>query len=198
MVFNTCAVRENADNKLYGNLGILNEKKMENPDILATISKLKDGRPPLVIGFAVSYFLAFHVRSNSMQVVLFVLCTIPFWTSNVIRMIAWVPLLGRHGLVNSALVGLGAVDQPVEWLLFSEFSVVLALVHLFTFFMVVPIFNSMMRIDRSLLEALKGPLTHLVRNALDHGIDLFGPGRDDDAFRPDQEAPGFPRPAIST
>jgi len=107
----------------------------------------------LVIGFAVSYFLAFHVRSSGMQVVLFVLCTIPFWTSNVIRMIAWVPLLGRNGLVNSALIGLGAVDQPLEWLLFSNFSVALAFVHLFTTFMIVPIFNSMMRIDRSLLEA---------------------------------------------
>jgi putative spermidine/putrescine transport system permease protein len=107
----------------------------------------------LVIGFAVSYFLAFHVKSSGVQVVLFVLCTIPFWTSNVIRMIAWVPLLGRNGLVNSMLVGLGAVDQPVEWLLFSNFSVVLAFVHLFTTFMIVPISNSMMRIDRSLLEA---------------------------------------------
>ena len=107
----------------------------------------------LVIGFTVSYFLAFHVRSSGVQVVLFVLCTIPFWTSNVIRMIAWVPLLGRNGLVNHALVHLGAVDQPVEWLLFSSFSVVLAFVHLFSTFMIVPIFNSMMRIDRSLLEA---------------------------------------------
>ena len=107
----------------------------------------------LVIGFTVSYFLAFHVRSSGVQVVLFVLCTIPFWTSNVIRMIAWVPLLGRNGLVNSALLSLGVVNQPVEWFLFSSFSVVLAFVHLFTTFMIVPIFNSMMRIDRSLLEA---------------------------------------------
>lgn len=107
----------------------------------------------LVIGFAVSYFLAFHVRSSGTQVVLFVLCTIPFWTSNVIRMIAWVPLLGRNGLVNDGLVSAGLVDQPVEWLLFSDFSVVLAFVHLFTTFMIVPIFNSMMRIDRSLIEA---------------------------------------------
>ena len=107
----------------------------------------------LLIGFTVSYFLAFHVRSNGVQVLLFVLCTIPFWTSNVIRMIAWVPLLGRNGLVNDALVHLGVVDQPVEWLLFSSFSVVLAFVHLFSTFMIVPIFNSMMRIDRSLLEA---------------------------------------------
>ena len=68
-------------------------------------------------------------------------------------MIAWIPLLGRNGLVNSALVGAGLVGQPVEWLLYSEFSVVLALVHLFTFFMVVPIFNSMIRIDKALIEA---------------------------------------------
>ena len=107
----------------------------------------------LVVGFTVSYFLAFHVRSRSMQTLLFVRCTIPFWTSNVIRMISWVPLLGRNGLVNQSLVGSGLVDQPVDWFLFSDFSVVLAFVHLYTMFMIVPIFNSMMRIDRSLLEA---------------------------------------------
>ncbi|MDB5870564.1 MAG: binding-protein-dependent transport system inner rane component [Ramlibacter sp.] len=107
----------------------------------------------LALGFAVAYFLAFHVRSPGVQTALFVLCTVPFWTSNVIRMISWVPLLGRNGLVNQVLVGSGAVDQPVEWLLFSNFSVVLAFVHLYTMFMIVPIFNSMMRIDRSLLEA---------------------------------------------
>jgi putative spermidine/putrescine transport system permease protein len=107
----------------------------------------------LVTGFTVSYFVAFHVRTAEMRTLLFVLCTIPFWTSNVIRMIAWVPLLGRNGLVNQGLLTMGLVDQPLEWMLFSNFSVVLAFVHLFTTFMIVPIFNSMMRIDRSLLEA---------------------------------------------
>ena len=107
----------------------------------------------LVIGFTIAYFLAFHVRSSTVQTGLFIVCTIPFWTSNVIRMISWVPLLGRNGLINQALVGSGLVGQPVEWLLFSDFSVVLAFVHLYTLFMIVPIFNSMMRIDRALLEA---------------------------------------------
>ena len=107
----------------------------------------------LVIGFSVAYFLAFHVRSSTMQTVLFVLCTVPSWTSNVTSMISWVQLLGRNGLVNKALMGVGLVDRPLEWLLFSDFSVVLAFVHLYTMFMIVPIFNSMMRIDRSLLEA---------------------------------------------
>lgn len=107
----------------------------------------------LGIGFTVAYFLAFHVKSKTWQITLSLLCTIPFWTSNVIRMIAWIPLLGRNGLVNQGLAGMGMIDAPLEWLLFSEFAVVLALVHLFTFFMVVPIFNSMIRIDKALIEA---------------------------------------------
>jgi putative spermidine/putrescine transport system permease protein len=107
----------------------------------------------LVLGFTIAYFLAFHVRSLTWQIVLFLLCTIPFWTSNVIRMISWIPLLGRNGLVNSALLALGLVERPQEWLLYSDFSVILGYVHLYTLFMIVPIFNSMMRIDRAVMEA---------------------------------------------
>jgi putative spermidine/putrescine transport system permease protein len=109
----------------------------------------------LVIGFAVAYFLAFHVHSVGAQTLLFIVCTVPFWTSNVIRMISWVPLLGRNGVINQGLQGLGLIDAPIEWLLFSNFSVVLAFVHLYTMFMIVPIFNSMMRIDRALIEAAR-------------------------------------------
>ena len=108
-----------------------------------------------MLGFGVAYFLAFHVRTLKWQIVLFLVCTIPFWTSNIIRMIAWIPVLGRHGLVNTALLALGIVDEPQEWLLFSDFAVVLAFVHLYTLFMVVPIFNSMMRIDRAVIEAAR-------------------------------------------
>ena len=102
----------------------------------------------LVIGFTVAYFLAFYVRTLTWQMTLFLVCTIPFWTSNVIRMISWIPLLGRNGVVNSTLMSMGVIDQPLEWLLYSDFSVVLAFVHLYTLFMIVPIFNSMMRIDQ--------------------------------------------------
>jgi putative spermidine/putrescine transport system permease protein len=107
----------------------------------------------LIIGFTIAYFLAFHIRSTTTQMVLFLICTIPFWTSNVIRMVSWIPLLGRNGLVNEGLIRAHIVDKPVEWLLYSPFSVSLAFTHLFTFFMVVPIFNSMMRIDKRLVEA---------------------------------------------
>jgi len=107
----------------------------------------------LVIGFTLAYFLAFHVRTLRWQIILFLICTIPFWTSNIIRMIAWIPVLGRNGLVNSLLLELGVIGEPLEWLLYSDFAVILAFVHLYTLFMLVPIFNSMMRIDRSIIEA---------------------------------------------
>lgn len=109
----------------------------------------------LAIGFAVAYFLAFHVRTLTWQVALFLICTIPFWTSNIIRMISWIPFLGRNGIANSTLLNLGVIDAPLEWLLFSDFAVILAFVHLYTLFMVVPIFNTMMRIDKSLIEAAR-------------------------------------------
>ena len=107
----------------------------------------------LLIGFFVAYFLAFHVKNQLLAIGLFLLCTVPFWTSNIIRMISWIPLLGKEGLINSALIGAGIVDQPIEALLFSSFAVVVAYVHQLTIFMVVPIFNSMARIDKRVVEA---------------------------------------------
>ena len=116
-----------------------------------------------VLGFWVAYFLVFHVRNLTTAIGLFLVCTVPFWTSNIIRMISWRPVLGKEGLINGGLMKLGIVDQPIQWLLFSDFSVVVAYVHLYTLFMIVPIFNSMARIDRSLLEA-----------AVDAGASRFG------------------------
>ncbi len=109
----------------------------------------------VAIGFWVAYFLAFHVRSTTMQMALFLICTIPFLTSNIIRMISWIPFLGRNGLVNQSLISMGLIDQPLEFLLYSDFAVILAMVHLYTLFMVTPIFNTLMRIDRSLVEAAR-------------------------------------------
>ena len=70
-------------------------------------------------------------------------------------MISWIPFLGRNGIFNQALMGAGVTSQPLEFLLFSDFAVIVAYVHLFTLFMVVPIFNSMARIDQALIEAAR-------------------------------------------
>ena len=110
----------------------------------------------LLIGFWVAYFLVFHVRNPLLALGLFLLCTVPFWTSNIIRMISWIPLLGKEGLINSALIKTGVIHEPLELLLFSGFAVVVAYVHQLTIFMIVPIFNSMARIDKRVVEAARG------------------------------------------
>ena len=130
----------------------------------------------LVIGFTVAYYLAFFVNSLTWQIICFLLCTIPFWTSNIIRMISWIPFLGRNGLANQSLIELGIVNEPVEWLLYSEFSVCLAFVHLYTLFMVVPIFNTMMRIDKSLIEAARDAGASSVQILVNVIIPLCKPG----------------------
>jgi putative spermidine/putrescine transport system permease protein len=107
----------------------------------------------LVLGFTISYYLVFHVRNLLWQIGLFLLCTVPFWTSNIIRMISWIPFLGREGIFNQALLATGLTQEPLEFLLFSDFAVILAYVHLFTLFMIVPIFNAMARISPTVIEA---------------------------------------------
>lgn len=107
----------------------------------------------LVLGFLLAFFLAFFVRSTAWRIGLLLVCTVPFWTSNIIRMIGWLPLLGREGLVNQALIGTGVIDQPIEGLLYSDFAVILAFVQLYTLFMLAPLVNAMARIDREIIEA---------------------------------------------
>ncbi len=68
-------------------------------------------------------------------------------------MISWIPLLGKEGLVNSSLLATGIIREPLEVLLYSSLAVVIAYVHQLTIFMVVPIFNSLARIDKRIVEA---------------------------------------------
>ncbi|ADH87442.1 binding-protein-dependent transport systems inner membrane component [Ancylobacter novellus DSM 506] len=130
----------------------------------------------LFIGFWVAYYLAFHIRSATTQMVLFLVCTIPFLTSNIIRMISWIPFLGRNGLLNQTLMTMGVIDQPLEFLLFSDFAVVLAMVHLYTLFMVTPIFNTLMRIDRALIEAARDAGANALQILTNVIIPLAKPG----------------------
>jgi putative spermidine/putrescine transport system permease protein len=109
----------------------------------------------LFLGFNIAYFLVFHVRRPMVRTVLFLLCAIPFWTSGIIRTIAWIPFLGRNGAFNQALITLHITDKPLEFLLFSDFSVIITYVHLFTLLMIGPIANSLAKIDPALLEAAR-------------------------------------------
>ncbi|OJW22748.1 MAG: ABC transporter permease [Rhodospirillales bacterium 69-11] len=109
----------------------------------------------LVIGFGVAHFLVFHVRSPVLRTIFFLLCAIPFWTSGIIRTIAWIPFLGRNGAFNQMLMATGLTDRPLEFLLFSDFAVIITYVHLFTLLMIGPIANSLAKIDPALIEAAR-------------------------------------------
>jgi putative spermidine/putrescine transport system permease protein len=109
----------------------------------------------LFLGFNIAQFLVFHVRSSTVRMVLFMLCAVPFWTSGIIRTIAWIPFLGRNGVFNTMLMDLHLVDHPLEFLLFSNFAVIVTYVHLYTLLMMGPIANSLSKIDRALLEAAR-------------------------------------------
>ena len=109
----------------------------------------------LLLAYPLAYFLAMQVESFKWQLTLFLLVMVPFWTSYLIRAVAWLPILGRHGLLNEFLVSAGIVDEPVSFLLYSEFSYTMALVQLYVVLAVGPIFFSLAKIDRALLEAAR-------------------------------------------
>ena len=81
------------------------------------------------------------------------LITIPFWSSYLLRVFAWKLILGFNGVMNSALLSVGLIDAPLTFLLYNEFAVVLTLAHAWAPFAILPIYVSIQKIDRSLLEA---------------------------------------------
>ncbi|BBE71220.1 ABC transporter permease [Oharaeibacter diazotrophicus] len=109
----------------------------------------------LVVGYPTALFVGLFVRNKTLQTALLVLCVIPFWTSFLIRVLAWRPMLGKEGAINLILQGLGLVDQPIEALLFSELSVVIGMTQIYCVFMVGPIAFMLGRIDPNVIEAAR-------------------------------------------
>ena len=109
----------------------------------------------LLLGYTVAYHLAFDVRRAATQTVMFAFCVVPFLTSSVIRTIAWVPFLGRNGIVNTVLMRTALIHEPLSFLLFSEFAVLLCYIPMFAGFMIAPIFNLMVRIEPNVMEAAR-------------------------------------------
>ncbi len=105
----------------------------------------------VLLAYPMAYFVAFHVRRNKMAWI--ILMTLPFWTSYLLRVFAWKIILGFNGVINSGLKIIGVIDQPLEFLLYSPTAVVLTLAHAWAAFAILPIYVSLEKIDRSLLEA---------------------------------------------
>lgn len=103
------------------------------------------------LAYPIAYYVAFHVKRA--KFVWLILLTIPFWTSYLLRIFAWRIILANEGVVNGTLQSAGVLDAPVTWLLFSEFAVIVTLAHAWAAFAILPIYVSLEKVDRTLLEA---------------------------------------------
>lgn len=108
-----------------------------------------------LIGYPAALYVGLLVKSKTVATVLLVLCVIPFWTSFLIRVLAWRPMLGREGAINILLQKAGITDSPIDVLLFSELSVIIGMTQIYVVFMVGPIAFMLGRIDRNIIEAAR-------------------------------------------
>lgn len=105
----------------------------------------------ILMAYPMAYFLAFRVTSHKMLWI--ILITVPFWTSYLLRVFAWKVILGFNGVLNSGLISLGVITEPLGFLLYNPTSVIITLTHAWLAFAILPIYVSLEKIDRSLLEA---------------------------------------------
>ncbi len=106
----------------------------------------------VLLAYPVAYFVSFHVAPERKALWLF-LITIPFWTSYLIRVFLWRVILGYNGVVNTALLEVGLIDEPLTFILYNLNSVIITLAHAYAVFAILPIYVALEKIDRSLLEA---------------------------------------------
>ncbi len=122
----------------------------------------------VLLSYPMAYYVAFHVHRHKM--IWIILMTLPFWTSYLLRVFAWKIILGFNGVINSSLMWLGLIDQPLEILLYSPLAVVITLTHAWAAFAILPIYVSLEKIDRSYLEAAAdlgdGPVSRFLRITL--------------------------------
>ena len=127
----------------------------------------------VVLAYPMAYFVAFHARRKFIWLVAL---TIPFWTSYLLRVFAWKIILGFNGVINSGLMRLHLIGQPLEFLLYNPFAVVVTLAHAWAAFAILPIYVSLEKIDRSLLEAASDLGDSALRRFLRVTLPLSMPG----------------------
>ncbi|MDA0790509.1 MAG: ABC transporter permease [Proteobacteria bacterium] len=122
----------------------------------------------VLLAYPIAYFVAFY--GGKRRGMWLLLITIPFWTSYLVRIFLWKVILGYNGVLNSGLLGLGLIDQPLTFILYNANAVVITLAHAWAPFAILPLYVSLSRIDHSLLEAARdlgdGPVRRFLRITL--------------------------------
>jgi putative spermidine/putrescine transport system permease protein len=109
----------------------------------------------VLIGYPVALYIGMFIRNRTIQTMVLVACVVPFWTSFLIRIVAWRPMLGTEGAVNLILLKLGILSEPTSALLYTELSVIIGMTQIYVVFMVGPIAFMLSRIDPSVIEAAR-------------------------------------------
>ena len=117
--------------------------------IVASLSTISTG----IIAFPIAYFIAKHGGKYKNQLAAIVI--VPFWTNYVVRIFGWRIILSENGILNSILVRVGVISEPLAWILNSRFAIWLGLVYLWLPFMILPLYSSLENIDDVLLEAAR-------------------------------------------
>ena len=107
----------------------------------------------LVMAYPLAYFLVFKIRSARLRTILYMAVIVPLWVSYLLRAYTWKTILGSQGVLNSFLVWTGILAEPTDLLLYNQFSIVLTLTYIFIPFVVMPIYTSLEKIPRNLVEA---------------------------------------------
>ncbi len=105
----------------------------------------------VLLCYPMAYYVAFHVHRRKM--LWLVLITLPFWTSYLLRVFSWKVILGYDGVINSALINIGLIAEPLSFLLYSQTAVIITLAHAWAALDILPLYVSLEKIDKSLLEA---------------------------------------------
>jgi len=118
---------------------------------ISSLTALGIGMSAVLLAYPLAYFLVFHAGSRTAFYLILLL--IPFWTSYLLRIMAWKILLGTEGVINSFLLYVGVIQEPLTALLYNRTAVILTLIYVWIPFAALPIFASLQRIDRALFEA---------------------------------------------
>lgn len=105
----------------------------------------------IILVYPMAYYVAFHGGRH--KALWLIAMTLPFWTSYLLRVFAWKVVLGYEGVLNTALMGIGFIDEPLSALLYSQTAVTLVLAHSWAAFAILPIYVSLEKIDKTYLEA---------------------------------------------
>jgi len=107
------------------------------------------------LAYPLTYYLVFKVRSHRLRMIIYVATIIPLWVSYLLRAYTWKTILGTEGILNSFLMWIGIIDEPISLFLYNQTAMVITMAYIFTPYMVMPLFASLEKIPRNLIEASK-------------------------------------------